>query len=149
MMRRWGLAALLLASALPSSAASDRQKFCFDACKGALTAVHFTYPQNDTNVFMNECLNRLLLESLYICADTRCSAGVRDNGVEAFREGCENLGVSVPGLEVIEKYTEEDISSFLVFNATSPGREQALTSPALPTEAYLNLWMGTGVSLRS
>lgn len=148
MMRRWVLAALSLASASASDASVDRQKFCFDACRYSFKAVRFSNPDNITDFFMNECSNILRLESLYLCADTRCSATSRDEGLRGMNETCRDLGVSLPGLDIIQKYSDEDISQLARFEKTRPGLEHALGSPALPTEEFLDVWIATLVRLR-
>lgn len=145
MMLRWGSATLLFVSALASAsdASADRQRFCFDACRQSLAAVQFQNPENVTDPFISECVNHLRLESLYLCADTRCGASSRDEGLKGLNGTCQDLGVSLPGLDIIEKYKEEDISGLLRYNATNPGREHILSHPALPTDGFLELWMKT------
>ena len=49
----------------------------------------------------------------------------------------------------MEEYGREDVEKLDKFNSTSPGKDVALTQPALPTKAFLDLWMGTLVRLLS
>lgn len=150
MMRRWGWATLLLASAHVSAldaSSVDRERFCFDACRFSFKAVRFHNPENVTDPLMNECVNRLRLESLYLCVDTSCSVSSRDDGLGALNDTCHDLGVSIPGLDLITKFKNGDASVLTRFNATNPGREHVLESPALPTDAFLDIWMATLVGL--
>ena len=49
----------------------------------------------------------------------------------------------------MEEYDWEDVEKLEKFNATLPGKDVVLTDPALPTKAFLDLWIGTLVRLLS
>ena len=151
-MRRQGAAALTLvfsSFAAQSFAADDPHRFCFPACQNAVAAVRFEARENITDPTLKQCVGYLRLQSLYLCADTRCGRQRRDAGLSSLNETCTGLGVPIPGFEIVEEYGREDVEKLEKFNATSPGKDVALTQPALPTKAFLDLWMGTLVRLLS
>ena len=112
---------------------------CLSACQIWLSLVNFAGTPLETPFLEKQCEGGLRAVSLYLCAELYCPDEDAVDGLRALNESCQDVNATLPPLDIVAEYTEEDWGRVKRVEAVSPDGVDYYYEPILPSETLLGL----------
>jgi hypothetical protein len=119
--------------------ASDlvKSEYCVAACERALSYVTFSTSDNGADHYVNECSDRLRIDSMYLCTKIYCTEKEQKSGLQYLNKECRTKdGIDLPdyqsfisnitekALQEVPRFALEDVSGIdKVINTFVPNEE--------------------------
>lgn len=112
---------------------------CLSACQLWLSLVNFAGTPVETPFLEKQCEGGLRAASLYLCAELHCPDEDAVGGLQGLNESCQEVNATLPPLDIVAEYTEEDWGRVKRADAVDPDGVDYYDEPILPSEALFGL----------
>lgn len=120
---------------------------CLSACQLWLSLVNFAGTPLETPFLEKQCEGGLRAASLYLCAEIHCPGENAADGLRALNESCREVNATLPPLDIVAEYTEEDRGQVKRVDAVDPDGVDIYDELVLPSEALMGHARDTLVGL--
>lgn len=123
---------------------------CHLACRTPIGSLRFDGPSSEYGYQIDQCTNRLRLQSIYVCMRSYCTETEIKAGLNTFADECMKNGhVDIPSWSIIDDVTSTEVHSWPQLGRKHLNDATVYKTPVCVSQSLYRLAYRTSVSILS